>query len=166
MKKGILVFGCVLLVVVGFAQERGGLASQEGAAARVMGAPLSHPVTAWTGGLRVELRGVYMSGGLLWLSFSAANRSSIDFRGNAVRLEIRGRRAFKRRASQEVGLRVAYRGEPSVVRADSVVRFCVAVAPRVPGKEQELAVEWVERDGDRRVVIRVRGKRVLRARRI
>jgi hypothetical protein len=42
----------------------------------------------------------------------------------------------------------------------------VAVAPRVPGKEQELVVEWVERDGDRRVVIRVRGKRVLRARKV
>jgi hypothetical protein len=107
-----------------------------------------------------------MCDGLLWLSFSASNRSSIDFRGNAVRLEIRGRRAFKRRASQEVGLRVAFRGEPSVVRADSVVRFCVAVAPRVPGKEQEMVAEWVERDGDRRVVLRVNGKRVLRAKRV
>jgi hypothetical protein len=166
MKIIVLVFGCVLLVVVGFAQERGGLASQEGAAARVMGAPLSHPVTAWTGGVRVELRGVYMCDGLLWLAFAASNRSAIDFRGNAVRVEMRGRKAFKRRACQELGLRVVWRGEPGVLKADSTVRFCVAMVPRVPGKEQEIFIQWVERDGDRRVVMRVRGKRVLRARRV
>jgi hypothetical protein len=160
MKGGILVFGCVCVFVSCLGQRR------DEEAMRVMNAPLSHPVTVSAGGIRVELRGVYICDGLLWLSFSASNRSSIDFRGNAVRLEIRGRRAFKRRASQEVGLRVAFRGEPSVVRADSVVRFCVAVAPRVPGKEQEMVAEWVERDGDRRVVLRVNGKRVLRAKRV
>jgi hypothetical protein len=38
--------------------------------------------------------------------------------------------------------------------------------PRVPGKEREIVVEWVERDGDRRVVIQVKRKRVLKARKI
>jgi hypothetical protein len=107
-----------------------------------------------------------MCDGLLWLAFAASNRSAIDFRGNAVRVEMRGRKAFKRRASQELGLRVVWRGEPGVLKADSTVRFCVAMVPRVPGKEQEIFIQWVERDGDRRVVMRVRGKRVLRARRV
>jgi hypothetical protein len=160
MRKGVLVFGWVLMVVVGFGQERDSVVT------RVLGAPPSHPVAAWNGGVRVELRGVYMCDGLLWLSFDAANRSAIDFRGNAVRVEMLGRKAFKRRASQEEGLRVVYRGEPGVLKADSTVRFCVGLVPRVPRKEQEIVVQWVVRDGVRRVVIRVSGKRVLRARKV
>jgi hypothetical protein len=156
----MLVFGWVLWVVVGFGQSRDSLA------ARVLDAPPSHPVRVSAGGIRVELRGVYMGGGLLWLAFGSANRSSVDFRGNAVKVEMQERKAYRRRARQEVGLRVMYRQEPVVLKADSTVRFCVAVVPRVPGKEQEIVIQWVERDGDRRIVLRVRGKRVLTAKRV
>jgi hypothetical protein len=76
---------------------------------------------------------------------------------------IRDRKAFKRRALQEMALAVVFRQEPSVLRSDSVVRFCNGLAPRAPGKGQELVVEWAERDGDRRVWMRVKGKRVLGA---
>jgi len=118
------------------------------------------------GGVRMELREVYVRNGLLWLSFRASNRSAIDFRADPVRYSIRDRRAFKRRASQEVRLYPVVRQEPRILRSDSVVNFADALAPRVPGKEQELVVEWVERNGDRRVRVRVKVGRVLRARRL
>ncbi len=162
MKGGLLVLGCVFIFISAFAQRR----PFDSVAARVVAAPRSHPVKVSAAGIRVELRGVYMADGLLWMAFDAVNRSSVDFRGNMVRVSLRARKAFKRRASQEVAMRFVWRGEPGVLRADSAVRFCVAVVPRVPGKEQEMVIQWVERDGDRRVVVRVRGKRVLRARRI
>jgi hypothetical protein len=114
----------------------------------------------------MELREVYVRNGLLWLSFRASNRSAIDFRADPVRYSIRDRRAFKRRASQEVRLYPVVRQEPRILRSDSVVNFADALAPRVPGKEQELVVEWVERNGDRRVRVRVKVGRVLRARRL
>ena len=114
----------------------------------------------------MELRGVDVCEGMLWLAFSATNGSAIDFRANAVRLVIRDRKALKRRALQEIALPVVFRQEPSVLRSDSTVKFCDALAPRVPGKEQELVVEWMERNGDRRVVVRVPVKRVLRARKV
>jgi hypothetical protein len=116
--------------------------------------------------VRVELRGVYVCEGLLWLSFRAENGSAIDFRAGAVRVAIRDRKAFKRRALQEMALAVVFRQEPVVLRADSTVAFCDGVAPRVPGKGQEVVVEWAERDGDRRVELKVEGKRVLHATKI
>jgi hypothetical protein len=160
MKKGMFLFGYMLVLITARGQDRGA------AAARVLAAPLSHPVHVASGGVRVELRGVYVCEGLLWLSFRADNRSAIDFRAGAVRVAIRDRKAFKRRALQEMALAVVFRQEPSVLRSDSTVAFCDGVAPRVPGKGQEVVVEWAERDGDRRVELKVPAKRVLRAGRI
>lgn len=157
MRKGIFIFGYMLVLVAAHGQER------TAAATKVLLAPPSHPIRAAAGGVRVELRGVYVCEGLLWLSFRAENRSAIDFRAGVLRVAIKDKRAFKRRALQEVALAVVSRQEPAVLRADSVVRFCDGLAPRVPGKGQELVVEWAERDGDRRVEIRVKGKRVLGA---
>lgn len=157
MRKGVFLFGYMLVLLSARGQDR------RAAAVRVLGAPPSHPVHVESGEVRVELRGVYVCEGLLWLSFSATNFSAIDFRAGAVRVAIRDRKALKRRALQEVALAVVFRQEPSVLRSDSTVGFCDGLAPRAPGKGQELVVEWVERDGDRRVQMRMPGKRVLRA---
>ena len=146
-----------MVLVTARGQDRGA------AAARVLVAPPSHPVHVESGGVRVELRGVYVCEGLLWLSFRAENRSAIDFRAGAVRVAIRDRKAFKRRALQEMALAVVFPQEPVVLRADSTVWFCDGVVPRVPGKGQEVVVEWAERDGDRRVMVRIPGRRVLGA---
>ena len=118
------------------------------------------------GGVRLELRRVWVSEGRIWLGFKAWNRSAIDFRADPVRFAIRSRRAFKRRALQEIRLVPVVRQEPRILRSDSTISFSDALAPRVPGKGQELVVEWVERDGDRRVRVRVKAKKLLKARKV
>jgi hypothetical protein len=115
------------------------------------------------GGVRMELRKAVVRDGLVWLSFRASNRSAIDFRADPVRFAIRSRRAFKRRALQEIRLVPVVRQEPRILRSDSTICFADALAPRVPGKGQELVVEWVERNGDRRVRVRVGVKTLLKA---
>ena len=147
----------MLVLIAVHGQERSTTAT------RVVASPPSHPVHVESNGVRLELRGVYVCEGLLWLSFSAENRSAIDFRAGLVRVTIRDRKVFKRRALQEVALAVIFRQEPSVLRSDSTAVFCDGLAPRVPGKGQELVVEWAERDGDRRVQMRIPAKRVLKA---
>lgn len=163
--KGVMFVAAVLgLVAVkgqGVALARGG--HLDSVAARVMAAPLSHPVRVSTGGVNLEWRGLYMSQGLLWLSFRAVNHSAIDFRGDAVRVYIRDRRGVRRRAVQERALRPVYRSGTGVMAAGGAISFCVGLVPRVQGKGEELVVEWVERNGDRRMMAAVRGKRVLKA---
>lgn len=161
MRKLLLFGGCVLVLLVSaVAQDR------EKWAAAVLGAGPSHPVRVAAGGVRLELRGIYVCESLLWLSFRAENRSAIDFRADPVRFSIRDRRAFKRRARQEIPLWPVYRKGPGMLQSDSTVSFCDALVPRVPGKEQELVVEWVERNGDRRVRLRVKVGRLLKARKV
>jgi hypothetical protein len=118
------------------------------------------------GGLRMELRKIFVRDGLLWFAFRASNRSAIDFRADPLRFSIRSRKAFRRRALQEIRLQPVVRQEPRIVQSDSAVNFAEALVPRIPGKEQELVVEWAERDGDRRVRVCIRAKRLLTARKL
>lgn len=119
-----------------------------------------------SGSVRMELRGLYVSGGLLWVSLRVANLSPIDFRGSAVRFSIRDRHTMRRKAVQErVLLPVVIRGIP-VLRADSSGVLCYGLLPRIPGKRQELVIEWMERNGDRRLRLGVKAREVLKAKKL
>jgi hypothetical protein len=159
----LFVVGCVAASGQGYAPAEARGMRLDSAAAKVMTAPLSHPVRVTAGGVRLEWRGLYMCRGLLWLSFCASNRSAIDFRADPVRVYVRDRRALRRRAQQELWLRPVFRKEEGVLGAGQTAGFCDALVPRVPAKDQELVVEWVERNGDRRLRMTVRGKWVLKA---
>lgn len=160
MKKTVLCMAGLLLFACSRAQDR---VAEE---AMVLAARpwMSRHVSA--AGVRMELRGLYMCGGLLWVWLRAENRSAIDFRGNVVRFGIRDKHAVRREAVQEIRLVPVVSRGPSVLCADSTASFCYGLAPRVPGRKRELVIEWGERNGDRRMRLRVRGKYVLRARRL
>lgn len=118
------------------------------------------------GGVGLELRGIYIDSGLLWLVFRGVNHSAIDFRPATMHIDIRDKHALKRRALQERPLTPVIRWEASVVAADSTVLFCYGLVPRIPGKRQELHIEWMERIGDRRLLLEVSAAAILTARRL
>jgi len=119
-----------------------------------------------SGGIRLEMRGIYVDSGLLWISLRAVNGAAIDFRSGGMRFSIRYRHGMRRRAEQETRLVCVVRREPAILRSDSTEALCYGLAPRVPGKSRQLVVQWVERNGDRRLVLRVSGKNVLQAKRL
>ena len=118
------------------------------------------------GGVRLELRGLYVCGGLLWVCLRGENRSPIDFRSNNMRFAIQYRRSARRAAVQEVLLVPIVGRSVNPLRADSSAVWCYGLMPRVPGSKRELVLEWSERDGDRRMRIRVKAKEILKARRL
>lgn len=118
------------------------------------------------GGIKLDLRGIYIDSGLLWLVFRGVNHSAIDFRPATMHICIRDIRSLKRRALQERSLTPVIKYEPSVLLADSAVLFCYGLVPRVPGRRQELSIEWMERNGDRRLQLRVSAAAILTARRL
>lgn len=119
-----------------------------------------------SGGIRLQLTGIYIDSSLLWLVFRAGNQSAIDFRAGSMRFFIRNKHAMKRRALQELRLSPLVRREAILLRSNSTVSLCYGLVPRVPGKHQELVVEWVERNGDRRMQLHVRAAALLRARKL
>jgi hypothetical protein len=118
------------------------------------------------GGMRLDLRGIYIDSGLLWLVFRGANHSVIDFRPATLRIAIRDKHALKRRALQERPLTPVIKYEPSVVQADSTVLFCYGLIPRIPGRKQELGIEWMEKNGDRRLLLHLPATSILTARKV
>lgn len=134
--------------------------------ATVLGAEASRVLVAAASGVRLELRGVYVLDGLLWFSLRVRNGSVLDWRGNAMRFSIRDRRVLRRRARQELPLAAVVRREGLVVSADSTVALCYGLMPRLPGKRQELVLEYGERNGDRRLSLRLRAKDILNAKKL
>ena len=118
------------------------------------------------GGVRLELRGIYIDDGLLWLVFRGVNHSAIDFRPATMHIAIRDKHALKRRALQERPLTPVIKYEPSTVQADSTVLFCYGLIPRIPGKKQELGIEWMEKNGDRRLLLRLSASSISTARKV
>jgi len=151
---------CLVLGLLLFAAARAQVAD------RVLHARPWCSLHAVSGGVRLELRGVYVDSSLLWFAFRASNYSAIDFRAGSMRFTIRDKRSLKRRALQELNLAVVVRREIGLLRADSSANSCYGLIPRVPGKKQELVVEWMERNGDRRMQLRVPARYFLTARRL
>jgi hypothetical protein len=179
--KQMLSIGAMLLVIfVGRAQSPAGDHAQRPTANQAQPAPSTNtqPVAAILqanpchqrhtemGGVRLDLRGVYIDRGLLWLVFRGVNHSAIDFRPATMHIAIRDKYALKRRALQERPLTPVIKYEPSVVRADSTVAFCYGLIPRIPGKKQELSIEWMEKNGDRRLLLRLNATSILTARKV
>ncbi len=160
MKK-MMVFGVVVLLVFGV-QGQGLLRVPR--AVVDAGSCCSRHVSS--GGVRLELTGVYIDSSLLWFVFRGSNASAIDFRVGGMRFIIRNRRALKRRALQELRFVPVMRQEAAMIRSDSTVRLYYGLMPRVPGKRQELVIEWVERNGDRRMQLRVPARSLLTAHRL
>jgi hypothetical protein len=168
MKKAVVV-GVVFLFAFGVRGQVAGRASlpgHGGVPAEVLKAKPCCSRRASNAGVRLELTGIYIDSSLLWLVFRGVNRSAIDFRAGRMRFVIRDRHALKRRALQELRLVPLVRQEETTVWADSAVTLYYGLTPRVPGKRQELVIEWAERNGDRRMLIRVAARDLLTARRL
>ena len=160
MKTMLVCMAALLVLICGRAQDR------PAEAKKVLSARpwMSRHVSA--GGVRMELRGLYICGGLLWVWLRAENRSAIDFRGNVVRFGIRDRHVVRREAMQEIWLTPVASLGVGVLQSDSAVNFCYGLIPRIPGRKRELVIEWGERNGDRRLRISLKGKDVFRARKL
>jgi len=160
MKKMVLFFAALGVAMGLWAQDR------EAEMATVLAAPASASHRVRVGDVRLELRGMYVLGGLLWFSLRVSNGSVIDWRGTPMRILIRDRRVWKRRARQELTLATAVRRETLLVRSDSAVALCYGLSPRLPGKGQDLVLEWRERNGDRRMILRLDRKDILHSKKL
>jgi len=160
MKKVVSVLFGVMMMVGAVAQGR------EKEVATVLAAPRARVQHVQVPGVRLELQGVYVLDGLFWFSLRVRNTSVIDWRASPMRFFIRDRRVWRRRARQELPLMPLVRYEPLFVGSDSVVSLCYGLQPRLPAKGQDLVLEYGERNGGRRMVVRLSGAALLKAKKL
>ena len=160
MRQSIVMSLMLLILSAAHGQNRDSIA------AMVMRAPIAHAAHTSTGGVSLRLRGVYIRDGLLWCAFDAQTRSSVDFRGDVMRFWLQPGHTVRRQAQQELRWLAVYGNSPVVLRSNSSATFCYAVPARAPSRRQLLRVEWVERNGDRRLWLYIPAKRMVGARKL
>jgi hypothetical protein len=113
-------------------------------------------------GLCLRLKGVYILDSLLWLVVDAQDLTAIGLSG-ALRVYTEDRKKVKRTATQEVEIDPVY-AEP-VGEMGGFDRRTVAVGfrPFVVGRGKRLVIEVGDGTGDRRIVLKVKGKALLKA---
>ena len=123
---------------------------------------------AWgsDGGVRLSLRGLYSRDALLWMVFSARNRSDVEFQREGVRVTVEDRRQVRRAAVQSVEV------EPVMIRGGDFLGggrrmpVVVGLRPLVLARGKRMVVEWREAGGGRRVRVVLSRRQLLRARKL
>jgi Domain of unknown function (DUF4138) len=117
-------------------------------------------------GLRLALKGVYLRDSLLWLSLDLGDRTAMGLPSGTVRLYSEDRKKIKRTATQELDLTPVYCERIDGLPGLSRQATAVALHPFVLGRGKRLAIAVVNEAGDRQVLLRVKGRMLLKARKV
>ena len=117
-------------------------------------------------GLRLRLKGVYMLDSLLWLALDLEDQTAIGFTPGSLRIYMEDKKKVKRTAAQDVDVDPVF-AEP-LGKMGGFDRRVTAVAfrPFVGGRGKRLVIEVSDESGNRQVVLKVKGKVLLKAKRL
>lgn len=115
------------------------------------------------GGMRLQVRGIWLADGKLWLGLEWENHSPIVYTPAYIRWYIRDRRQVRRTAMQEVPLEPMGAGEPASVAADSVVHSWAGFYPFALARDKELVLEVAEKGGGRVLELVIKHQELLKA---
>ena len=122
--------------------------------------------TAASDGLRVTLKGIYLLDSLCWLTVELRDRTVLGCPACSMRIYTEDRKKIKRTATQEVEITPVYTEGMGKVSGKGCQVMAVAIRPMMVGSGKWLVIGVSDEDGNRRVVLKVKGKVLRRARRI
>ena len=111
-----------------------------------------------------HLKGIYLARDVLWFSTRLSNGSLIHFTPSPARFFIRDRKRGKRTAIQEREIIPVYHNADSTVGGKNCRSMVFAFQPFAIPKAQQLIMEVTEKDGGRKLMLRVKAKWLLCAR--
>jgi Domain of unknown function (DUF4138) len=115
-------------------------------------------------GLQVALKGIYLQDSLLWLSLNLHDRTAIGLSSGSLRIYTEDKKRVKRTATQELDIIQVYFESIDGLPGMGSRATAVALHPFVVGHGKRVVIEVSDREGDRKVVLRVKGKTLMRAR--
>ena len=121
---------------------------------------------AW--GMTVRLSGAFVKDQILYLQLQLSNNSPLDYPIDMTRLFIRDRRRSKRTTSQEKPLIPieSIGGNSTSIPAFGQETFVVAIEQLTIPDKQYLAWEILERNGGRHLLLKIRNRDLLKAKRL
>ena len=121
---------------------------------------------AFADGLRLQLKGVYMLDSLLWLAIDLQDRTAIGFTPGSLRIYIEDKKKVKRTATQDVDADPVWSEPLGKVGGFDRQATAVSFRPFVVGRGKRLVIAVGDETGNRQVVLKVKGKVLLKARRL
>jgi conjugative transposon TraN protein len=126
--------------------------------------PNLHGVKTNSGKASILLEGVYVNQNALFLRLQLRNASAINYNIDQLRLFVRDKIKTKRTAIQEREVEALFtEGDKTVIRANSTQSVVLAVPAFTISNNKYFVVEMTERGGGRNLLLKVKGKHLLKA---
>lgn len=114
--------------------------------------------------IKVQVSGIYIKENVVYYQVQLINDSPIDYDIELLRFYIRDKRKGKRTAAQDNELKPLYvSGNTSIMRARSRNTIVVALEKFTVPDAKYLAVQIVEKNGGRHLLMRVNNRKITRA---
>lgn len=128
--------------------------------------PLTRRPKAKSNLVRLNLRGVYITGDILFFRFDIRNKSDIPYDIYFTRFYLRDRSRSKRTSNMEKEIDPVhvYFTTDSIVRKDHPSTMVVALEKFTIADQKYFSVELYEKNGDRNLACKIKGRDILKAR--
>jgi conjugative transposon TraN protein len=114
--------------------------------------------------LHFSLNGYYVHDNLMFCRISLENRSSISFNIDHLRLYIKDRKQPKRTARQEKEIEPIYiLGDTDIIEESGKINLVIALPKFTIPHGKYLFLEFIERNGARHPVLRIKASHVMKA---
>ncbi|GAA4339619.1 conjugative transposon protein TraN [Flaviaesturariibacter amylovorans] len=143
-----------------------GAASVEATAKSLLQAPrLLRTLKETSGGIRMEVRSIYVRGSILFYQLHLKNETAIDYDVDALRFYIRDRKKAKRTAQQELMLApVGWALPVQKIPGHSELTTVVALEKFTAPDAKYFGIELLEKSGGRHLLLKVSNRYLFRAR--
>jgi len=123
-----------------------------------------HGIKDLSQGITVYVSGIYIKENVIYYQVQLVNDSPIDYDIELLRFYIRDKKKSKRTAAQEIELKPLHiSGNTSVVRAGGRNTIVVALEKFTVPDAKYLAIQVMEKNGGRHLLMRVNNRKIIRA---
>jgi conjugative transposon TraN protein len=116
--------------------------------------------------MRMQLKGIWFSENTLWYKLQFNNRSQVDFRTDYLRFFLRDRKRAKRTAIQETEMLPVYQSITRKIDGSGQAEWVIGFHPFTVPPDKKLIIQISEKGNGRTVILPVKSKIVLKARRL
>lgn len=122
------------------------------------------PLRDDNGTVSIELKGIYVHHQMMFFKFRCENRSQIEYSVEQMRFYIRDNKQGKRTASQELIQQPVYiAGDTGTIKGHASITWVVALTKFTIPDNKHLALELIEKNGGRHLLIRLRNSHIMHA---
>lgn len=116
--------------------------------------------------MQLQLTGIWLAEQTIWYKLRLSNRSQIDFTRDYLRFFLRDRKRSKRTAIQETEIFPVHQSLTERVDGLSQAYWIIGFSPFTVPPDKKLIIQVGEKAGGRTLVLPLKGRTVLRARKL